>query len=204
MSGPRNRNPQYRRPRAHFSDAFSPASAFRGSRQLLSGSALLLGLALVMILAMIPLRSSDSDAEQVSRDAARALQADCALIQQMTYAPCGHQVTRRVALPAELAGKGRSEMEAAYDAWQVTAFAPAEVSMERTIDLYCPQHIVLLPDETGKLCAWQNKYGDALALVKSLDAAASELPQDAQEAVRRGLAFDTLEALEKWVESAES
>jgi len=164
-------------------------------------------LVLVMILAMIPLRTSDSSepgAELASLDAAQALQADCAVIQQMTYTPCGHSVTRRQTLPAELAGKQRSDLERAYDAWQVTAFSPAEVTMARSLDMHCPQHVVLMPNESGLLCIWQNRYGDALALVKELGAAVGEMPDDVQDELRRGKGFDTQEALEKWLESVES
>ena len=207
MSSFNDQNSPYRRPRPHFSadeQAIRPAV---DRRQLLLGSALLMGLALLMILAMIPLRASDATdpgAELASLDAAQGLNADCAVVQQMTYSPCGHSVTRRQALPAELAGKQRSDLERAYDAWQVTAFSPTEVAMVRTLDMYCPQHVVLMPDESGMLCIWQNRYGDALALVKELGAAVGEMPDSVQDEVRQGKGFDTQEALEKWLESAES
>ena len=204
MSRAHDRNQPYRRPRLHFSDEKQPHTPSVSSRSLLTGSAMLLGLALLMVLAMIPLRASEEDAAQTSRDATQTLSADCAVTQQFTYAPCGHRVTRRLPLPGELAGKGRAELTAAYSDWQVTAFSPEAVEMERTLAIFCPQHIVLLPDEGGMLCAWQNRYGDALTLVKTLDLAVSELPDSAQEEARRGKGFDSLEALEKWLESAES
>lgn len=201
MSGFNDRNRPYRRPRAHFVTGRTPSVS---RRALLSGSALLLALSLLMALAIIPLRDAAPQAAQTARDATQTLAADCAVIQQMTYVPCGHQVTRRTALPAELSGRGRADLEAAYGAWQVTAFSPAEVRMEQHLDMFCPQHIVLLPDESGQLCAWQNKYGDALALIRALGTAAAELPDAAQSEARQGKAFDTLDALEKWLENAES
>ena len=204
MSSFNDPNGQYRRPRLHFSDEKQAPSPALDRRSLLTGSAMLLGLALILCLALLPLHTAEPDAAQTSRDAAQTLTADCTVLQQMTYAPCGHRVTLRVPLPGEMAGKTRAELSAAYEGWQVTAFSPAQLEMERTYALYCPQHIVLLPDESGMLCAWQNKYGDALALVKSLDAAVSELPESAQEQVRQGLGFDSLEALEKWVEGVGS
>ena len=200
-----DRNDQYRRPRPHFT-AEEPRLITRW--QLLAGSAAMLGLALLLILALVPLQAQapdiTPDTAQVHQDAAQALAEDCAVLQQLTYAPCGHRVTRRLALPAELVGKGLTELSAAYDGWQITAFAPAEVSMSRTFAIFCPQHTVLLPDESGMLCAWQNKYGDALALVKELGVAASELPDSAQDEARQGKGFDSPEALEKWLESVES
>jgi len=207
MSSFSDQHSPYRRPRPHFTADPKEIRPAVDRRQLLMGSALLMGLALLMILAMIPLRTSDSSepgAELASLDAAQALQADCAVIQQMTYTPCGHSVTRRQTLPAELAGKQRSDLERAYDAWQVTAFSPAEVTMARSLDMHCPQHVVLMPNESGLLCIWQNRYGDALALVKELGAAVGEMPDDVQDELRRGKGFDTQEALEKWLESVES
>lgn len=177
-------------------------------RRLLTGCALVMGMALLMVLSLIPQSAqapgTEADDTQVALDAAQTLQADCILIQHLTYTPCGHSLTRRQALPGELAGKTRTELAAAYDAWQVTSFAPTEVRMEQSLAMYCPSHAVLLPDEGGMLCIWVNRYGDALALVKELGLAVSELPDSLQDEVRQGKGFDTQEALEKWLESVES
>lgn len=208
MNNMNDPNQPYRRPRPHFSAEQDVVRATVDRRRLLMGSAVLLGLALVLILAMIPLKNAstadEGGAAQAGSSTVQVLAADCAVIQQMTYAPCQHSLVRRQALPAELAGKTLTELSAAYENWQVTGFSPAEVTMEQRLDIFCPQHTVLLPDEGGMLCIWQNKYGDALALVKELGTAVSELPEDAQDEVRRGKGFDTQEALEKWLESVES
>ena len=63
---------------------------------------------------------------------------------------------------------------------------------------------VLMPGEDGTLCVFQNKYGDALMLVRELDARLEHLPAALQEEVRDGLGFDDLATLEQWLESAES
>ena len=201
-------NGQYRRPRPHFSDEKTPVQPTIDRKQLLTGGAMLLGLTLLMIVALAPKSTVEDaplpEAAQVRTDAQMTTAADCQLIQHMTYTPCGHDLTRRTALPAELAGKNREALSAAYDAWQITSFASAEVVMEQTLALYCPQHVVLLPNESGMLCVFQNKYGDALALVKELDLLLTELPENIQQLVRQGKGFDTIEALEKWLESADS
>jgi len=198
----------YRRPQPHFSDEKLDVRPTIDRRQLLSGSAMLLGLALLMILGLIPRSAqapdSEPDSAQVVVDAAQTLAADCRIVQYLTFAPCGHQLTRRQALPAELAGQTREALTAAYDTWQVTSFAASEVVMEQALDMYCPEHVVLMPDESGLLCIWQNKYGDALALLKELGTAVSELPDSVQDEVRQGKGFDSQEALEKWLESVES
>jgi len=198
---------QYRRPRPHFSAEETTIRPTVDRRQLLTGGALLMGMALLLIVALMPKSTVDDtlpETAQVRSDPQMTTAADCQLIQHMTYAPCGHELTRRQTIPQELAGKGRETVSAAYDAWQITSFASAEVVMEQTLPLYCPEHVVLLPDEGGMLCVFQNKYGDALALVKELDLLLTELPDDVQQLVRQGKGFSTIEELEKWLENADS
>lgn len=173
-------------------------------RQLLLGTAALLGMALLLIVGLTPRTATAPDTAQVGGESAIVLAEDCSLVQHLTYTPCGHDLTRRQTLPPELAGKTRAELEAAYDAWQVTSFSAQEVTMEQSLALYCPQHLVLMPDDSGMLCVFQNKYGDALALVEALDLPISDLPDAYQEELRPGKGFDTQEALAQWLESIES
>lgn len=199
---------QYRRPKPHFSDEKADVRPTIDRRQLLTGGAMLLGLALLLIVALVPKGTVDDadlpPAAQVRANARQTTEDTCQIIQHMRYAPCGHELTRRQVIPAELAGKGLDALAAAYDAWQIVSFAPAEVAMEQTLPLFCPEHVVLLPDAGGRLCIFRNKYGDALALVKELDQPVSELPDAVQQEVRAGMGFDTVEALEKWLEGADS
>lgn len=201
-------NQQYRRPKPHFSDEKAEIRPTIDRRQLLTGSAMLAGLMLLLIVALVPKSTVDDpvppEAAQVRSDTQQTTNTDCQLIQHMTYAPCGHELTRRQVIPAELAGKNREAVSAAYDTWTITSFASAEVVMEQTLSLCCPEHVVLMPDEGGMLCVFQNKYGDALALVKELDLLLTELPDDAQQAVRTGKGFATIEELEQWLEGVES
>lgn len=199
---------QYRRPRPHFSDEKVDVRPAIDRRQLLTGGAMLLGLALLMIVALVPKGTVD-DADlpqtaQVRSNAQQTTAEDCQIVQHMAYAPCGHELTRRQVIPTELVGKGLNDLAAAYDAWQIVSFAATEVAMEQTLPLFCPEHVVLLPDEGGMLCIFQNKYGDALALVKELGQPISELPDAVQQEVRAGMGFDTIEALEQWLEGADS
>lgn len=198
---------QYRRPRPHFSAEETTIRPTVDRRQLLTGGAMLMGMALLLIVALMPKSTVDDtlpETAQVRSDPQMTTAADCQLIQHMTYAPCGHSLTRRQVIPTELAGQNREALSSAYDAWKITSFASAEVVMEQTLSLYCPEHVVLMPDEGGMLCIFQNKYGDALALVKELDLLLSELPDSVQQAVRQGKGFATIEELEKWLEGADS
>lgn len=175
-------------------------------RQIILGSLTLLGMAVLLIVGLTPRSASapEPDAAQVGGESAITLSADCAMVQHITYTPCGHDLTRRQALPPELAGKTRADLEAAYDAWQVTSFSSTEVAMEQSLDMYCPEHMILMPDDSGMLCIFQNKYGDALALVEALDLPLTELPDSYQEEIRPGKGFSTQDDLAQWLEAADS
>lgn len=175
---------------------------------LLRGVLMLTALALLLCFGLRPSRAAAPDAEDgalTASDASARLSAECELLQRVTFSPCGrHEMTRRQRLPAELAGMTKDELAAKYDQWVITSFSPAQVSMERALALYCPEHVVLMPDESGQLCIFRNRYGDALALVRELGVPLSDLPDDVQEEVRPGLGFDDEVTLEKWLESVQS
>lgn len=177
-------------------------------RQLLLGTATLLAMAVLLIVGLTPRTAAapeiEPDAAHVGADSAATLDAACQLVQHMTYAPCGHELTRRQALPPDLVGKTRADLEAAYDLWQITSFSATEATMEQALDMYCPEHMILMPDESGNLCVFQNRYGDALALVRELNVPLSELPDAYQEELRPGKGFDSQEELNLWLESIES
>lgn len=176
-------------------------------RQLVRGCMLLLGAALLLVVALMPQHANAPGADEealVAADAANRLSHDCQLIQHVSFTPCGHSMTRRQQLPVELSGRTRDELSDAYNQWIITSFSPTQVTMERSIGLYCPEHVVLMPDESGQLCIFRNTYGDALALVKELHLPLRDLPDETQELLRPGKGFDDEEALEKWLESIQS
>lgn len=150
---------------------------------------------------------ADAPAETPAREASAddvTLADGCELLQTLTYTRCEHAVTRRVTAPVELHGKNLQEVSALYPEWQVTEFSPALVKMEQQPDLFCPDHMVVMPSGAGVLCVFENKYGDALALVRELDVEVSALPAAVQEEVERGIGFSTAEELEMWLEGVES
>lgn len=175
-------------------------------RQIILGSLTLLGMAILLIVGLTPRNASapEENAAQVRTDTAQTLDAACSITQHLTYTPCGHSLTRRQTLPPELAGKALADLEAAYDAWQVTSFSATTVTMEQALDMYCPEHLILMPDESGMLCIFQNKYGDALALMEELNLPLGDLPDSYQEEIRPGKGFDTQDELAQWLEAADS
>lgn len=138
-----------------------------------------------------------------SADGAK-VEEGCELLQTLSYTRCEHTVTRRVTAPVELYGKTLAEVEALYPEWQITEFGSKLIKMEQQPDLYCPDHMVLMPNGAGVLCVFENKYGDALMLVNELSLELSALPSSVQEELKQGLGFSTAEELEQWLESVES
>ncbi len=126
------------------------------------------------------------------------------VLQTLTYTRCEHTITRRVTAPVEVYGKTLEEVQPLYPEWQITGFSAQEVAMTQRPDLFCPAHLVLMTGDDGRLCIYRNRYGDALALEKQLDTAASTLPAAVQEELEQGIGFGTEEALSGWLESMES
>ena len=146
---------------------------------------------------------TDVPGAQVSAERT-TLEEGCELWQTLTYTRCEHTVTRRLTAPVEVYGKDMDEVAALYPEWRITEFSPKMVKMDRQPDLFCPDHMVLMPNGAGYLCVFENKYGDALALVRELEVEWKHLPAAAQEEVQAGIGFSTLEELERWLEGAES
>ncbi len=131
-------------------------------------------------------------------------QEGCELLQTLSYSRCGHNVVRRLTAPVEIYGQPLDGVEALYPAWRITEFGAKQIKMEQHLSMYCPDHMVLMPDGAGMLCVFENKYGDALSLVSELNISVKSLPAVAQEEVAMGLGFSTPEELEMWLESVES
>ena len=169
-----------------------------------------LAIAVVVLLGVTFLLSANQQPQQqeegrtVSGGASVKVEEGCELVQTLTYTRCEHTVTRRVTAPPELKGKTLDEVKPLYMDWSITEFGPKEIRMSMQPDLFCPDHMVLMPNAAGLLCVFQNKYGDALALVSELETEIGTLPAAYQEEVRRGMGFRTLDELEQWLESAES
>ena len=87
---------------------------------LLRGVLMLTALALLLCFGLKPSRAAAPDAEDgalTASDASARLSAECELLQRVTFSPCGHEMTRRQRLPAELAGMTKDELAAKYDQW---------------------------------------------------------------------------------------
>lgn len=167
-----------------------------------------LGAAAVLLAAvasMLPAENAPKEMENARVSADRAtVEEGCELLQTIRYTRCEHTVNRRMAAPVELYGKTLEEVSALYEEWQMTAFSPKEISMEQVLPLFCPEHTVLMPDGAGYVCVFENRYGDAMALVKQLSIEVKNLPAAAREEVEMGKGFSSPEELDAWLESVES
>ena len=181
-----------------------PAARMITRGQLLLGMTVLLAMAVLMAVGLTPRQAPDDPLTQVGAEPAARLAEGCQVVQKLTYAPCGHAVTRRQALPTELYGKTREDAQAAYEPFRITGFSAEVLEMEQALDMFCPEHVVLKPNESGVLCIFENRYGDALALVRELETLLRDLPDSCQQELLPGKGFDTLADLESWLESLDS
>ena len=173
-------------------------------------------------------RASDRQETRISRDEAESLppaspvqqdemagadlsartQKGCYLHSTLHYAPCGHSVQRREALPAQLVGLSRqalqSEIGSVIPGAAVTGFSSSEVDVSRSLELPCPLHWVLRGGEDGLLGVWQNMDGETLRLVRSTDVPLSCAAEEERPLLLEGRVFDDVQALEGYLESLSS
>ena len=186
-------------------DFYGKKQPFRSPLWLIGAAVLLIAVAAALLWPSESLAPAQEEQTQsAAADQAARLEDGAELFQRFTYTRCNHVVTRRVTAPVELYGKTLEEAQPLYPEWRITEFSPKALRMERQVPLFCPDHQVLMPNAAGTLCIYENKYGDALALVSELSVAVSALPAAAQEEVQDGLGFSTLEELEAWLENMES
>ena len=126
---------------------------------------------------------------------------NCVLVQTFRFVPCAHQVTRRLTLPDELVGADFDTVLAHYDNWQVDTFSAEYISMSRDENIYCPMHLVLMPDEAGKVCVFRNVYGDGMAFEEETDYAMDVFDEDTQAQLFSGIGFESEEDLMRWLRS---
>ena len=142
-------------------------------------------------------------AEPAAQDK-QVVESGCTLLQTIRYTRCGHEVTRRIAADKEYQGADLKQMQQAFADWTITSFSANEIAMSCALPLYCPDHLVVLPDGAGVLGVYQNVYGDGYALQKQLEAPLSELGESVLETIHLGLPFESMQQIESWLETLES
>ena len=166
------------------------------------GLSVVAGLLAIAMIAAVTV-SLGAGASAVSRTR-ETVEDNCQLIQTLRYDRCDHEVVRRVKADKEYKGCTLQQMQQAYAEWDITSFSPAEIEMSRTLSIYCPDHLVVLPDGAGVLGVYENKYGDGYALRTQLDIPITDLPENVRETVYLGVGFATDAEIESWLETLES
>lgn len=134
----------------------------------------------------------------------QTVEANCQLVQTIHYSRCGHEVTRRIAADREYQGATLGQMQEAFKEWSITSYAPAEIIMSCSLKLYCPEHLVVMPDGAGVLGVYNNEFGDGYALKKQLEVPIGDLTEDVMETIHLGLPFASMQEIERWLETLES
>lgn len=141
-------------------------------------------------------------------DLSERTQEGCMIHRTITYAPCGHSVQRREALPARLVGLTRTalqkEIAGVIPGAQVTGFSGAEVDAAQSLDIPCPLHWMLAAGEDGLLCVMQNLSGEEMQTVRQTDIPLSRTPQEQRQELLGGMVFDDVQAMEGYLENLSS
>ncbi|GHU74496.1 hypothetical protein AGMMS49992_16110 [Clostridia bacterium] len=154
---------------------------------------ILIGLSVVTMTVALSRQSAQTEAglEAGKRDASR-IAAGAVQLQSIHYQRCGHSVTRTVDIQPEWAGLSPDELTEKLDmGWHVTEFAPDRITMSKNLMLFCPQHYVLMPDDSGVVSLWTNRYGEGMEKLRETEIRLTDLPETQREVVRVGVAFDS-------------
>lgn len=170
------------------------------SRRIRLAVACALSLTLIITLTVAAVRTNARTASKTRE----TVEENCVLLQTLHYSRCGHEVTRRVPADKEYKGCTLQQMQEAYPDWSITSFSPAEIVMSCTLPLYCPDHLVVMPDGAGVLGIYENVYGDGYALRSQLDIPLGVLPEETRETVHLGIGFSNEQDIERWLETFES
>ena len=155
-----------------------------------------------------PSAARHAQEEMAGADLSARTAKGCYLHSTLHYAPCGHSVQRREALPAQLVGLSRqaleSEIGGVIPGAAVTGFSASEVDVSVSMEIPCPLHWVLRGGEDGMLGVWQNLDGEKLRLVRSTDIPLSCAAEEERALLLEGRVFDDVQALEGYLESMSS
>jgi hypothetical protein len=129
---------------------------------------------------------------ETGRNDASRVAAGAVQLQTFHYQRCGHSVTRTVDVQPEWVGLTPEELSASLDmGWRVSDFQSARITMSKNLMLFCPQHYVLMPDDSGAVSIWTNRYGDGMEKVRETSITLVDLPETQRESVRVGVGFDS-------------
>ena len=137
---------------------------------------------------------------QIVSEGGERIQSGCAVTQTMGFSRCGHSVSRRIEAPAEIIGMDFAGAKEYYALWQTENFSRDQMEMQREIDLFCPMHKVLTANNAGEIMLTQNQYGDGMAVLTTYEKTLKDFDEETQEALRRGLGFDSREEAEGWLQ----
>lgn len=143
-------------------------------------------------------------AAEVSYMALVSIGPDTAIRSRLIFTECTHQYETQIAA-APYVGFTRAQLADAFPLCKISRFSAEEVLLERTVDGYCGKHLLLRSEQEGKLSVLQMNQ-DTLALENkfSVEFNAELLDAATLAELQSGVAFDTMDDLNAYLESVES
>lgn len=119
------------------------------------------------------------------------------------FTECGHEFVDSGG--DDVLGYTLSDIAAAYPDSRVTEMSTEYTAIERILAEYCPQHYVLVWTEEETLCVFHTEEStfETVELMQ-LKLEPQNLDETLLEPLRDGLAFDSLQAINEYLEDAES
>lgn len=129
---------------------------------------------------------------------------DTRLRMEVRYTECGHTEYRSLDKP-EWIGKTRAELIALSPGDSIAVFSTNEVCLVRVVNACCSGHLQLKTDGNGQLCVYRTDTATLRdELILTLPARVADMDAIAREDLKSGLAFDSLEEINQYLESMES
>ncbi|MDP2892580.1 MAG: hypothetical protein Q8O09_05540 [Bacillota bacterium] len=132
------------------------------------------------------------------------ISADCVETVEYRYLLCGHTKYVKQKAGSEIAGLTEEEFRLRYPGFQMLQFSPTAIQGTVIINAYCPDHYILKAID-GMVDIYRIKPGTGeFALYKRLGMHIEEFKESCKQGVARGMAFDSIEDLEGFLEDQES
>lgn len=117
------------------------------------------------------------------------------------FSQCGHESA--VDPPGSIAGMTRKEIAAAYPGYTVEIFDTEYVRMAKSVDGYCPEHYILTMGDEALVISRMDMETLSQKEVMRIITDTSSFDGEALSALENGIAFDSLEDINAYLEGAE-
>lgn len=124
---------------------------------------------------------------------------EAAVTWEYVYEYCGHKVTAELPIAADMAGLTLKEFENRFKNIKVVEFAPDNLLLQKKIEQYCPEHLILKLEQ-GQLGVYRTDAGkDTMSMIYRVEISYSAIPEEYRQALLHGEVFNSTEDVQKFI-----